>query len=750
MPAGNRSSRVLGCDRSRSAAGSEDQPLRPRNLLHLRIHDPAALRRRRLCRGASSRAKGRSPLGKRRSKSARRATDSHPEPPTASGLSPTNSAGEDEAEAEFTTYPVESSPPSCPNDALRTGLSALLPDCRAYELVTPADTNARTPQGRRPPRHLLRHPQASPAGDKVSFQIEGGLIPGSEGTGSYGGDPYLATRGEGGWSTAYAGPNGAEAKLRLLRQHLPRPGLLLLERRGRRAAPRSDGQSPTTSATPTATRRWSAVAASATDPRGRGQADQRKRQPHRLRQPRLNVHPAVQLEPNAPPNGTQAIYDRTADEVTHVVSLLPGDVTPAAGENAAYIGASLDGKGIAFAIGKHALPALQQRRNLRSRRKRRPSPASPKAARASSTSKAATSSPSTPKAKKRSASPKPATSPRQRRRRRHRRLLRLTERPHRAEANPNGATPKRAKKTSTSPEEGAISFVGTVTERDVEGEPGERSDRRPRAVDATRSDFGEPSAKDPSRTTPDGSVLLFESRADLTGYDSEGHPEVYRYDSAGDELDCLSCNPTAGAGQRRREPAVDQHRNGSSPSPSAPTASSPTSAPTAAAPSSSRPKRWCRRHRRTAGRLRVGGQGVGSCNRPGGCVYLISSGQQRPHRLPLRGQRQRRRRLLPQLRPAAALRHRTTPPRSTTPGSAAASPNRQRNECQGEGCRPGADAAARPAGSRKRRPSRRHRLAAPSTAPRASARSRATARPAASRSTTHHRKAGSKKKGAGK
>jgi hypothetical protein len=47
-----------------------------------------------------------------------------------------------------------------------------------------------------------------------------------------------------------------------------------------------------------------------------------------------------------------------------------------------------------------------------------------------------------------------------------------------------------------------------------------------------------------SRVTPDGTTVLFSSRAQLTGYDNAGQGELYLYDAASGGLTCVSCNPS--------------------------------------------------------------------------------------------------------------------------------------------------------------------------------------------------------------
>jgi len=53
------------------------------------------------------------------------------------------------------------------------------------------------------------------------------------------------------------------------------------------------------------------------------------------------------------------------------------------------------------------------------------------------------------------------------------------------------------------------------------------------------------SALDTSRSTPDGSVFVFQSTASLTKYDNADHSEIYRYDASDGSLTCISCNPRA-------------------------------------------------------------------------------------------------------------------------------------------------------------------------------------------------------------
>ena len=46
------------------------------------------------------------------------------------------------------------------------------------------------------------------------------------------------------------------------------------------------------------------------------------------------------------------------------------------------------------------------------------------------------------------------------------------------------------------------------------------------------------------RFTPDGTKLIFESRAQITEYDNAGHTEIYVHDPSSDSISCASCRPS--------------------------------------------------------------------------------------------------------------------------------------------------------------------------------------------------------------
>jgi hypothetical protein len=452
----------------------------------------------------------------------------------------TNPENTDQGEGVFSTYPSYGSLPACPNDLLRTALSVLLPDCRAYELVTPPDTNARSPRGVSLLGTYFPSREASPAGTKVSFQIEGGTIPGSEGTGSLGGDAYLSSRGSSGWSTSNAGPNGSEAKAPTPGSTSPDQGYSFWSTAGGGGSFQLEDKKPSNYVRyPDGHSALIGRGAIGTDQRATGRLIS-ENGAHIIFESGIADAP-VQLEENAPVN-TRAVYDRTSDEVTHVISLLPGDLTPAEGETAFYQGVSLDGRGVAFKVGSTLYLRYDNQETFEigggvtfegiaeggsrifyleggvlKRFDAQTETVTVFSASGSVTPTVVSADGST--------------------------AYFISSTAIGGEVNPNGATPVPGKNNLYRSEEGEIAFVGTVTDADIEhGSLGEEQGLGMWNVAVDKGQFGVVTA----RTTPAGGVLLFESQAALAGYDPEGHAQVYRFDGTTGELDCLSCNPTRG------------------------------------------------------------------------------------------------------------------------------------------------------------------------------------------------------------
>ena len=111
----------------------------------------------------------------------------------------------------FTTFPFQSEVNDrCPNAHVRqqTGSTDLL-DCRAYELVSAANSGGYDVESTLVPRQapFENYPDAmNAAGEpRVLYGVHDGGIPGTGSATNRGVDPYIATRGPSGWTTAYVG-----------------------------------------------------------------------------------------------------------------------------------------------------------------------------------------------------------------------------------------------------------------------------------------------------------------------------------------------------------------------------------------------------------------------------------------------------------------------------------------------------------------------------------------------------------------
>jgi hypothetical protein len=104
--------------------------------------------------------------------------------------------------AAFLGISAPSASAACPNEAFRQGPSANLPDCRAYELVSPVDTGGYEIHAGVGEVFAIA-PTAAASGDAVGFSAFG-AFDGSESAGVT--TMYLSRRGAGDWSTEGLSP----------------------------------------------------------------------------------------------------------------------------------------------------------------------------------------------------------------------------------------------------------------------------------------------------------------------------------------------------------------------------------------------------------------------------------------------------------------------------------------------------------------------------------------------------------------
>ena len=542
---------------------------------------------------------------------------------------------EGQNEALFATYEDAPISTPCPNEALRLGSSVLLPDCRAYELVSPADTNGRPPKGVGFVGGLFPTVQSSPAGDAVSFKIEGGSIPGSSGVGSFEGDPYVSRRTASGWSTELAGPNGAEAAASIPASSAPDQVYSFWTARIEGPLALDPERSTEYLYYPDGHSELIGRGSEGTEPFAEGKLITENATHVVFQSANLAPTFAQKLEPDAPPTGTEAVYDRTIDsagnEQTHTVSLLPGDLTPVAGEDATYRGASKDGEGIAFAIGANSLEfgtlylrvgnettyeigdevefagvseGGQRIFYLEGGNLKAFDAASEEVIDFSTTGDATPVNVSADGTRAAFVSPSVLGA-----------------------ANPQGDVAQAGKQNLYLSTEGEVAFIATVTDRDVQGEPPPLQTQPTDGLGLWTDVVGGPVAEDPSRLNPDGSVFLFQSRAEITGYGESEFPQIYRYDSNAGELQCLSCIPTkrpATGGASLESYGFDAFSG------------RPFSSFGYIANQTPDGKRVFFDSTEALVSTDTDGvtdvyewiaQGTGSCTRPAGCVHLISSGQ---------------------------------------------------------------------------------------------------------------------------
>jgi hypothetical protein len=434
-----------------------------------------------------------------------------------------------EDDKTFTTYPI---------------VGKGLPDGRGYELVTPSDTNGLFPRsfiGAGGGRNNFSTPLASPSGESVVFDTEGGL-PGTEGNGSV--DAYEAVRGPGGWSSHVISPSGGQTEQ-------PGPGGLSADHAyafwesGNSGSLALGGLDTSYMRRPNGAFEMFGQGSLGVDPAAEA----------KLITPGAGhvifatgvFGPAVKLEEDAPEAPLGAVYDRTPSG-THVVSLLPNDITPAA--SALYQGASADGSAVAFKVEGTLYERLEGTRTLEvasgnptfagiSRNGGRVfyfrSDGSENPARGDIFAFDVDSEATTPIATGGGAIVANISTDGSH-------VYFISTHQLDGESGVPGADNLYVWDGST------VRFIATLDPADLTAfDPNGLVNLATwtSSVVGAALDENHGPVNDPSRTTPDGTFIVFQSHASPTPYDTNGHSEIYLYDDAGSgSLTCVSCNPT--------------------------------------------------------------------------------------------------------------------------------------------------------------------------------------------------------------
>lgn len=111
--------------------------------------------------------------------------------------------GIDGEEGSFTTFPTQAVKTDCPNQVFRTEASASLPNCRAYEMVSPLDKNGGDVTSGEIAGAFTAPNKSSADGERLAFaSLRAFLDPDAAPLTSQ----YLSARGPDGWSTSAISP----------------------------------------------------------------------------------------------------------------------------------------------------------------------------------------------------------------------------------------------------------------------------------------------------------------------------------------------------------------------------------------------------------------------------------------------------------------------------------------------------------------------------------------------------------------